>query len=1000
MKNFHHNKFSEIYDFVKDLTKKQKGDIFEEFTYYLFKLDPRLNNNLENIWFYKDIPNKILSELNLPSRDKGIDLLAKINNQYYAIQCKFRQDPNVTISWSELSTFFGLSFGLNNKIKGGFFVTNTYDLCEEVIKSTKIEPVYGDFFDNLPINFYKCIRDNNNKIEYIRKKPYQYQKSCKMNCEFHYIDYDRAYIEMACGTGKTLTAYWINKLFDGRIVVFVPSLYLLSQFYSDWVNQSCAENVHVKYLLIGSDVDVDEEVKYKSNGLILYTDPESIRNYIKNIKEKLVVICTYQSSDKLAEACDDIEFDFGIFDEAHKTVGQVNKKFTQMLTNEYMTIKNRLFMTATPKIYCGNLENEDVVSMDNKNFYGDKLFTYNTGNAIRNGKLVDYQVVSIYVKNADIEKTITENKFVKFKNEFVNLEANYLGIIIVLLKKIHDGTCKHLITYHNKIKSAKLFAEYLEKINNLLYDEMIFIDHINGSDSMCKRNKIIKDFKDSNKSVLCSARVLNEGVNIPIVDSVCFVDPRNSTIDIVQCVGRSLRLYPNKSMAHIIVPIFIENFNEDFDKNAYDNVIRILKALKSTDDGIVEHFKLNKQGRNNGRQILVNEYYDVENYSKDIDLDEWNDTIEEKVWHKIDPFDEIYNKIKIWVNDHNRLPSSVGKDNIEQCFGRWCERQRGLNRKGKLSNDKKIKLENMKLWYWSQDDNFNNFYEKIKIWINENNRIPSQMSKNDLEKRLGKFCSHKREDKKTGKISNKRIKQLESLPHWYWQKSDPFDENYNKVINWIQIHNKTPSSTSNDELERHLGRWSTTQRKKFRNHEMSDHQIKLLEKIPKWYWHKDDNFIKNYNEMKQWVKENNRIPSNKSKDDTEKRLGNFCSHKRYAKKNGKLTKNQIEQLEQINNWCWGTKNISKPKSFDEKYTELKKWVDENQRLPFLSGDQIEKQLAKWCYHKRENCVKNKLTKSQIKLLENLPHWYWNKKKSLIKSRSNYGSKTSKIKKYF
>lgn len=60
---------------------------------------------------------------------------------------------------------------------------------------------------------------------------------------------------MACGTGKTLTAYWINKLFNGRVVVFVPSLYLLSQFYSDWVNQSCAENVNVKYLLVGSDVD-------------------------------------------------------------------------------------------------------------------------------------------------------------------------------------------------------------------------------------------------------------------------------------------------------------------------------------------------------------------------------------------------------------------------------------------------------------------------------------------------------------------------------------------------------------------------------------------------------------------------------------------------------------------------------------------------------------------------------------------------------------------------
>ena len=59
-----------------------------------------------------------------------------------------------------------------NKITGGFFVTNTFDLCEEVIKSTKVEPIYGDFFDNLPKNFFNCIRNGNSKIKYIAKQPY------------------------------------------------------------------------------------------------------------------------------------------------------------------------------------------------------------------------------------------------------------------------------------------------------------------------------------------------------------------------------------------------------------------------------------------------------------------------------------------------------------------------------------------------------------------------------------------------------------------------------------------------------------------------------------------------------------------------------------------------------------------------------------------------------------------------------------------------------------
>lgn len=70
-----------------------------------------------------------------------------------------------------------------------------------------------------------------------------------------------------------------------------------------------------------------------------------IRKHIKKIKEKLVIICTYQSSDKLMEASKGIIYDFGIFDEAHKTVGQTNK-FSLALFNKNIAIKQRLFMSA------------------------------------------------------------------------------------------------------------------------------------------------------------------------------------------------------------------------------------------------------------------------------------------------------------------------------------------------------------------------------------------------------------------------------------------------------------------------------------------------------------------------------------------------------------------------------------------------------------------------------------------------------------------------------
>ena len=72
------NTFNDIYEIIEDYLKKEKGDLFEHLTYYLFKLSPLLNHNLQNIWMYSDIPIKILEELKLPTKDKGIDLLALI----------------------------------------------------------------------------------------------------------------------------------------------------------------------------------------------------------------------------------------------------------------------------------------------------------------------------------------------------------------------------------------------------------------------------------------------------------------------------------------------------------------------------------------------------------------------------------------------------------------------------------------------------------------------------------------------------------------------------------------------------------------------------------------------------------------------------------------------------------------------------------------------------------------------------------------------------------
>jgi superfamily II DNA or RNA helicase len=922
------NTLTDLYDSMENLDKKQKGDLFETITYYLFKLLPVLNNNLINIWLYKDVPTNILKTMKLPEKDKGIDLLLQNKDGYYAIQCKFRSNPNTCVPWGDLSTFFGLSFGMNNKMKGGFLVTNTYDVCDEVIKSDKVQSIHGEFFDNLPDNFFSNIRlalEEKTISKYVAKESFKYQDECIYDCVDHFIDDDesRGYIEMACGSGKSLTSYWINQQMNVmRSVVFVPSLYLLSQFYSDWVNQSYAEGKKINYLLIGSDADVDDDIKQKlNNGLILHTNPKDIQKYIEKCDGTLVVVCTYQSADKLAEACgQNIKFDFGIFDEAHKTVGQVGKQFSLMLNDDKMTINKRLFMTATPRIYGGNMEDDEVISMDDEEYYGKQIYCYNTGNAIVNKRLVDYQLVTILATNKEMEECIMKNKLVQYKSEFADEESNYLASILIILKKIHDGTCNHLITYHNAVKRAIKFKEFLIKINDILYkDKKVYVESLDGSVNMSKRKKIVRDFVSSKMGILCSARVLNEGVNIPVVDSVCFVDKRDSTIDIVQCVGRALRLCEGKKMASVIIPTFVENIDDEFDKNVYGNIIRILKSMKSTDDGVVEYFTMKSEGKVSGRKICTVERFGVEKKSLAIDLDKWDKEIGEQIWKLVDPFESMYLKVKEWVEKNSKLPSIGSKDIIEKKLGRWCAHKREDKKKRKLYDDKIKKLEEIEGWYWG-DDNikiikpFDESYNELVLWINKNNKLPSTTSKDFIEKQLGSWSANMRQKKKDGKLDETKINKLETLVHWYWRTeftktSKTFTESYNELEKWIKTNSKLPSKNGNTKTEKYLGSWCSRMRRQKKYGKLISKQIIMLEKLNNWYWGTNiintmKSFEVMYNEVLTWIKTNNKIPTDKSKNLVEKKLGSWCSQRRKNKRHNKLDDDKIKKLEQIEGWYW------------------------------------------------------------------------------------------------
>ena len=625
------NNFQDIYEIYKNLSNKQKGDIFEIITYFIFKLHPNYKNITKNIYLFSDIPDYLLKKLNIPDKDKGIDLVWEtIDNEFYAIQCKFRTNLEITVPWKDLSTFVGLTHGVGKFFKG-IYVTNTYGLNDEIINSHKTISIYGDFFTSLPENFFDLIKStlNNTKLIYNTFTPRDYQTEIIDKCEEYYKENDRGYIVSACGSGKSLTSYWIDKRLKNKIsLVLVPSLHLLSQFYSDWVKQSISDETEISdeiyYLLIGSESDFgDSEVVINGknynikdqNGLITTTDIKYIKERLeKYSNQKIVIISTYQSSELLLNLS--LKIDLCIFDEAHKTVGQKGNQFSLFLGDTNCNIKKRLFMTATPKIYQG--ANDDIISMDDEDYYGEEIYNYTIRNAIESNYLCDYQIITMHTDDDYISKFIENNSLIN--SEIIKSDTYTLMCAIMIYKGFTELGCNHLLTYHSNINNSLNFSNILIKLFSHLKID-ILVQHMDGKMNMKKRKVIERSFVNSQKSIICSAQVLREGVNIPIIDSEMFVDNKTSKIDIIQRFGRGLRKYPTKDILRILVPYKCNNIDDiESDASVFGNLISIIKSLYDYDTKIVDYFTTRDsrdKGKSNGK---INNIIKHKTYTEKVEI--------------------------------------------------------------------------------------------------------------------------------------------------------------------------------------------------------------------------------------------------------------------------------------------------------------------------------------------------------------------------------------------
>ncbi len=642
-------------------TNAESGTKFEKLMVRYFELDPLLSQQYDAVWRWIDWPDR------KGKTDTGIDLVARERDtgELTAIQCKF-YEPTHTLAKGDIDSFFTASgkkpftnriiisttdrWGKNaeDAIDGQSIPVQRIGMAE--IADSPIDWDVARPAGELEVNLTPAKRH--------QPRPHQEQAIDAVQRGFA-AGNDRGKLIMACGTGKTFTALKIAERTaatnggSARILFLVPSISLLSQTLREWTAQC---ELDLRAFAVCSDTKVSrsaEDFNVHDVPIPVTTDPATLAAHMahrKRAKGLTVVFSTYQSLPAVAAAQQHgvDEYHLVVCDEAHRTTGvtlagEDDSNFVRVHDADYLHAKLRLYMTATPRIFTETVKDKadqhsaELVSMDDEYVYGPEFHRLSFGDAVERGLLSDYKVLVLTVDRSVMAPRL-QKELAGVSGELQLDDASKIvGCWNGLAKRAGtapDGTgftigeapMRRAVAFARDIKTSKQIAQMfplvidaygalldtlenggqpVDEINRNLRCE---VHHVDGTYNALQRNAELTWLKgvvaEDECRILTNARCLSEGVDVPALDAVLFLNPRNSVVDVVQSVGRVMRKAPGKDYGYVILPVAVPEGVAPSaaleDNQRFKVVWQVLNALRSHDERFeaqVNSVALNADGK-------------------------------------------------------------------------------------------------------------------------------------------------------------------------------------------------------------------------------------------------------------------------------------------------------------------------------------------------------------------------------------------------------------------
>jgi superfamily II DNA or RNA helicase len=829
-----------------DFGEANKGKKFEVFCKWFLENDPEWSKTIETVWLWDDYPHK------WQRQDLGTDLVFRDNEgQIWAVQAKCFSEHRTTTK-GDMNSFLADTGRKEVHRRLWLQTTNKMEAKAEKTLKGQDKPVTVfmlNDFRNAQIDYPSSFSELYKAKVKQKPRPDPHQLEAIANVKLGLQSQDRGQMIMACGTGKTFTTLWIKEALEAHnTLVLLPSLSLLSQTMREW---AWAGNTDFDILNVCSDQSVGkktEDMDPADAPFPVTSDVHEIAAFLQKESSK-VIFCTYQSSDLIAQAQREETvpiIDLAIADEAHRCAGKADAGFATILDSAKIRAKKRLFTTATPRYFGGVIKDAakdrdlEVIGMDNQTVFGPVIHKLTFGQAIANDLLTDYQVVIVGVDEPMVKEWIDNYEIVTTGSE-KETDARTLAAKIGLIKAIKDYDLKRVISFHSRVKGAKDFAEeFIDVVDHIepssRPDGLFLTDYVSGEMKAGDRKEKIDKLKALDgygRGILTNARCLAEGVDVPSLDGVAFIDPKGSKVEIIQAVGRAIRKVRGVSVQKkgtIVLPVFIEAGDDPeiaIEASNFKPVWDVLNALRAHDDVLadtLDQYRTNmaKNASQNREQISDKVIFDMPT-SVGVEFSAALRTV--IVEATTAPWEFCYGLLENFKVREGHCLAPRGHLEFDFNLGNWVSRQR--HNKETLSNDRIKRLETIGFSWDPFFEQWEKGYSALKKYYSREGHSLVPTKHNEEGFNLGGWVDTQRTNKRS--LSKNNLDRLNALGFIWNALDEKWEVGFRALQNFYERegHSNVPQTLEEDGFR--LGIWLNTVRAK--KDILSKDRLDKLEKL-------------------------------------------------------------------------------------------------------------------------------------------------------------------------